>query len=285
MFSGLKIKDWLVEKVCNFLTKEREVLNTPLSDFARFRFEIRSCDVILVEGRSYVSSVIRTITLSQWTHSALYIGRLNDIRNQEIRDLVRSYYVGDPNEPLIIEALLGRGATISQLSKYQYDNLRICRPKDLTPEDAEKVIGSAVRYLGTKYHVRQLLDLARLMFPFGILPRRWRSTLFEHNTGDATRTICSTMLAEAFATVRYPILPIIQRNKEDKLQWFRRNSNLFTPRDFDYSPYFDIIKFPFFGDDISVYKKLPWDKTGVICNDENECYLSEDRFKKEMVKI
>ena len=225
----------------------------------------------------------RLITLSQWTHSALYIGRLNDIRNKELSDLIKSYYFGDPNEQLIIEALLEKGTTISQLSKYQYNNLRVCRPKDLTPKDAKKVIGSAVKYLGTKYHVRQLLDMARFMFPYSILPKRWRSTLFEHNAGDATRTICSTMLAEAFATVRYPILPIIQRGKDGKLQWFRGNSSLFSPRDFDYSPYFDIIKFPFFGDDMSIYKKLSWDKSGVICNDENECYLSDDRIKKEVV--
>ena len=29
-------------------------------------------------------------------------------------------------------------------------------------------------------------------------------------------------------------------------------------------------------DDLAVYRKLPWDKNGVVCNDENDCYIPED---------
>ncbi len=64
---------------------------------------------------------------------------------------------------------------------------------------------------------------------------------------------------------------MIQRTKDNKFKWFRRNANLFTPRDFDYSPFFDIIKFPFLGDDMCIYRNLPWDQTGAIYNDETEC--------------
>ena len=53
-----------------------------------------------------------------------------------------------------------------------------------------------------------------------------------------------------------------------------RNTRLFTPRDFDYSPYFDIIKCPHldFGK-MPSYRELPWDKKGRICNDSGECFI------------
>lgn len=271
-----KVKSLMAEKIVNILAKEHSLPYFLLCDFPRFRFEIRPCDVVLVEGRSRIGDVIKNITLSRWTHSALYIGRLHDIEDEETRNLAKAHYNGNPKDQLIIEAIIGQGTLISPLSKYKYDNLRICRPKDLSPQDARKVVGEAAKYLGSKYHMRQILDLARFMFPYGILPRRWRSTLFEHNAGDATRTICSTMLAEAFASVHYPILPVIHRTEDNKLKWYRHNSNLLTPSDFDYSPYFDIIKYPFLGDDLAIYRNLPWDKSGVVCSDETDCYLPKD---------
>ena len=41
------------------------------------------------------------------------------------------------------------------------------------------------------------------------------------------------------------------------------------PRDFDYSPYFSIIKYPFLGmNDIGLYRRLPWDKEGDPLNEQ-----------------
>ena len=279
-----KAIDRLTELVVKILIKDQEVLDVPQCDFERFLFELRLCDVILIEGRSRVSDVIKTISLSCWTHSVLYIGRLNDIEDLELRRLARSYYPGSPDDQLIIESLLGEGTIISPLKKYQYENIRICRPKDLFPRDAQKVIETAVKYLGTKYSARQLFDLARFMFPYGVLPRRWRSSLFRHHAGESTHTICSTMIVEAFTSAHYPVLPVIQRTKENKLKWFKRNSNIITPRDFDYSPFFDIIKFPFMGDEMCVYRNLPWDKEGVIYNDETECLLNDSNGENKKVK-
>jgi len=67
------------------------------------------------------------------------------------------------------------------------------------------------------------------------------------------------MLAEAFASVRFPILPLITEHKEKGLQLHQRNPSLFTPQDFDYSPYFEIIKYPIFElSEHMIYKNLPW---------------------------
>src|SRR6202521_5551928 len=64
-------------------------------------------------------------------------------------------------------------------------------------------------------------------------------------SGVATKAICSTLIAQAFETVRYPILPKIEliqsRSMRREILHIRHHS-LYTPRDFDISPYFAIIK-------------------------------------------
>ncbi len=245
----------------NWLTRDGPPPETPLCDFNRLRFELRPCDVLLVEGRSRVAEVIKLITQSPWSHSALYIGRLFDIRNPRLRVVIEANFEGDPEEQLVIEAALGKGTVITPLSAYRNEHLRICRPDGLSADDAQEVLAYAISKLGSNYDIRQVMDLARFFFPWAILPRRWRSSLFQHNAGDATRTVCSTLLAEAFSQVDFPILPFIDRGDDGSLRLFKRNPKLFAPRDFDYSPYFSIIKYPYLGmNDLGLYRRLPWDR-------------------------
>jgi len=265
---------WFGRKVTDWLVREDEPSGVPQCDFERLSFEIRPCDVLLVEGRARVSEVIKTITQSQWTHSALYLGRLHDIEDENVREHVSWLYDGDPSDQLIIEPLLGEGTVVSPLKKYAGEHVRICRPAGLSRTDAGRVMAFAVKHLGREYDVRQLLDLARFLFPYGIIPRRWRSSLFEHNIGMPTRTVCSTMIASAFSSVHFPILPVIHREKNGAIKLYKRNTRLYVPRDFDTSPYFEIIKYPLLGlNDLALYRQLPWDTDGVICNDENECFI------------
>ena len=70
-------------------------------------------------------------------------------------------------------------------------------------------------------------------------------------SGDSTREICSTIIAQAFQKVRYPILPLMA-GEDDELRvrsyYSRRemlhirHHSLFAPRDFDISPFFAVIK-------------------------------------------
>lgn len=270
----LGLKAIIGKKLADWLTHEEKPSGMPLSDFNRLSLEIRPCDVLLVEGRSRVSYVIKTITQSIWTHSALYIGRIGDIEDEALRRRVLEFYPATPDEQLLIEPLLGEGTVITSLTKYQHEHIRICRPKNLAPNDAQSVIRHALDHLGLDYDFRQLLDLGRFMLPYAIVPRRWRSTLFEHNAGLPTKTVCSTMIASAFSSVHYPIRPVIHREDDGRLHIYKRNARLSVPSDYDYSPYFEIVKYPVLGmDDIGVYRQLPWDEDGVICNSETECYL------------
>lgn len=269
---GRWLTHWLVK---DLQSSEHSLLH----DFDRLCYEIRPGDVILVEGHSRVSNVIKLITQSSWTHAALYVGRLHDIADDTLRERLASHYEGDPRDQLIVEALLGEGTVVYPLHKYRHEHLRICRPKGLAQNDAQAVLAYAIRRLGTDYDLRQLLDLARFMFPFwGFLPRRWRSSLFEHNAGLPTRTVCSSMLAEAFGAVHFPILPFVEHAEGGRIHLHKRNPKLFTPRDFDFSPYFEIIKYPMLGlDDISLYRRLPWGDVDRYCNTLDDCYRDTHR--------
>lgn len=271
------VKSYTWDKLIKSLMRDHGEPNKGLSNFDRLRYEIRPGDVLLIEGRSRVSSIIRTITQSCWTHSAFYVGRLHDIENPSVRAHIKRFYNGDPEEQLIIEAMMGEGTLVDNLKKYKGENLRICRPKGITHQDAQKVINYSIKQLGTDYDVRQILDLLRFLFPYSFLPRRWRSSLFEHNAGPATKTVCSTMMAEAFASVHFPILPVLQYDDDENLKLYRRNSRLITPSDFDYSPYFDVIKYPIFDfDELAVYKQLPWNKDGIIYKNPDENIIPDN---------
>jgi hypothetical protein len=85
--------------------------------------------------------------------------------------------------------------------------------------------------------------------------------------GDHTKTVCSTVIAEAFQNVSFPILPVIQTSAEKGYELIPRNPRLITPRDFDYSPYFEIIKYPFIQVvEQGMYRSLPWNETGLTSN-------------------
>ena len=68
---AIGLKRFVTDKVVAWLTREPPTEGSFYCDFDRIRFEIRPADVLLVEGRTRVSDVIKTITQSPWSHSAL----------------------------------------------------------------------------------------------------------------------------------------------------------------------------------------------------------------------
>jgi len=265
------LRSGLFKLIVNWLRAEVVPESHLYSNFRRLSFEVEPGDVVLVEGRTRVSQVIKTVTQSAWTHSAIYAGRLLDIEDLVLRENIQAHYDGDPGEQLLIESMLGQGTIVTPLSSYEGEHLRVCRPMGLSQEDQQNVIRFAASQLGVEYDVRQLLDLARFFFPYALLPRRWRSTLFERKAGEATRHVCSSMMAEAYSSVSFPVLPFIERHPDGSMVLYKRNPRLFTPKDFDYSPYFDVLKFPYLDrGDIGAYRVLPWSDSGMVYNDEED---------------
>jgi hypothetical protein len=258
-----------VERFSDWLTRESPPSEEPPCDFNRLKYELRPGDVLLVEGRSRVSNIIQIITQSPWTHAALYIGRLHDIEDPFLRKTVAVNMKKRENVRLTIEGLLGHGIVVSPLSSYRYHHMRICRPIGLTPTDAEQVIAYTIKSLGKPYNIRQFFDLARFLLPWSLLPRRWGSVLFRTPTGEPESGICSSIIAEAFTTVKFPILPFLKIDDPSNVELVQRNPHLFTPKDFDYSPYFEIIKYPIFDPNqpLPYYRRLPWAREGILHQD------------------
>lgn len=259
---------WLMKHLDPWLTRNDPPRRAYLCDFDRICYELRPGDVLLIEGRNRVSRLIQTVTLSPWSHAALYIGRLHDVEDASFRQFIKHHYPQAGNRQLLIESMLGKGTFVRELTHYRDDHMRICRPQGLSHQDAQGVINYAIQHIGMEYSLHHALDLARFLFPWSILPRRWRSSLFQHHALKPTEEICSSMIASAFASVRFPVLPLVRKNKEHALELIHRNPRLFTPSDFDYSPYFAIIKYPIFDLQApSHYRDLPW-QPGLVSHDE-----------------
>jgi hypothetical protein len=89
------------------------------------------------------------------------------------------------------------------------------------------------------------------MFPYPPVPVSWRRRMLAIGSGDPTKAICSALIGEAFSSIRYPVLPEriavggniygVGPYVEDELEHIRK-SGLYTPRDFDVSPYFMVVK-------------------------------------------
>lgn len=200
---------------------------------------LRPGDVVLIEGNQHLSNAIKYLTQSTWSHAALYVG-----------DALPKSSDGTPR-PQLIEVVLGDGCIASPLSKYKSYNTRICRAIGLSDKDCQQVMQFCIDRLHTKYDMRNVFDLARYLFPTPPVPVAWRRRMIALGSGEPTRAICSTLIAQAFESIRYPILPevtLVPGRKSATSEYARReilhvrHHSLFTPRDFDVSPYFQVVK-------------------------------------------
>lgn len=200
------------------------------SDPNALRAALRPGDVLLVEGTNKISGIIKYLTQSTWSHAALYTGSVGDRTTAD-------------GEPLVlVEANIGEGVVAAPLSKYLKCHTRICRPTGLTAEDRVRVCTFAAERIGFDYDVKNIIDLMRYLIPMPV-PRRFRRRMLALGSGHPTRIICSALIAQSFESVRYPILPAMTRDTEMQRELMEiRHSSLYAPRDFDISPYFEVVK-------------------------------------------
>jgi len=199
---------------------------------------LRKGDVLLVEGNSRFSTAIKYLTQSTWSHAALYIGNT----------------LGEPPQReeahVLVEADINDGIRTIPFSSYSGLHTRICRPVGLSSKEIESVITHATSRIGHQYDLKNVIDLIRYVVQTPPVPDQFRRRLLALGSGDPTRAICSSMIAQAFQSIRYPILPMTSAVNSpdpeteydyDEILHIRHHS-LYTPRDFDISPYFLIIK-------------------------------------------
>jgi hypothetical protein len=229
--------DWMLggigRRIAQYLERAEEGYEpfTP-SDPELLRATLQPGDVLLVEGNNNISGIIKYLTQSTWSHAALYVGPIGERTTAD-------------GEPLVlVEANLGEGVIGAPLSKYFKYHTRICRPVGLTDDDRARVCTYAAERIGFDYDVKNIFDLMRYLVPLPV-PQRWRRRMIAMGSGHPTRIICSALIAQAFESVRYPILPRItmaesEAARDEILEI--RHSSLYAPRDFDISPYFKLVK-------------------------------------------
>lgn len=200
-------------------------------------------DIVLVEGNTRISTAIKYLTQSSWSHACLFVG--NSGEGCDVLNL--------------IEADLNNGVHMVALNHYANSNLRICRPVSVSEEDAEKLVEFAQSKLGHQYDLKNVFDLIRYIIQKPAVPNRYRRAMLSLGSGEPTKAICSTLIAESFQSIDYPILP--KRDGEggksgEVPQYYKSHFTHFTPRDFDLSPYFKVIKPTLEG--AFDYRKLNW---------------------------
>jgi hypothetical protein len=263
-----RLFDWLSEPVPAY---EQRVWNDPHA----LRRTIRKGDIVLVEGDSRISVVIKYLTQSSWSHAALFIGDELLRHGGDLAERTRRDFGADADS-LLLEALPS-GVVAAPLTKYIDYNLRIVRPHRLRPEHLKQILEEGIGAIGWQYDLRNVVDLLRYLLPVRVVPHRFRLDALHFGSGQPTEVICSSLLGRLFGRVGFPVLPqaefpehqdarrlgllghVLGHESEHFTGLFRmRHPTLLTPRDFDLSPYFEVVKFNAIADGAFDYERIHW---------------------------
>jgi len=273
------MRRWITERIERFLTKPVGTYDLRVgNDFERLRGHIRKGDVLLVEGDQRVSAVIKYLSQSSWSHAALYVGDELVRRGGELSETALEHFGADARN-VLVEAVVEGGVVASPISKYAHLNVRLCRPHRLRKEDLKAVLDDAVASLGWGYDQRNITDLAFHLLRVGMLPRSRQLEAFTLGSGLGSSVICTSLLGGLFHNVNYPVLPRVvssesavaperpprlwRRSRRSSRSpyagvFHRRHPTLLTPRDFDLSPFFEIVKFNVIEEGSFDYRRIDW---------------------------
>jgi len=226
-------------RLARFLSKPRlSQSHLPTSPRDQIAATLRKGDVLLVEGTSRFSTAIKYLSQSTWSHAALYIGD----------------HLGPPDEgrePFVLcDVDVNDGVRVIPMSTFSDLHTRICRPVGLSESEIDALATFMVSRVGNSYDLKNIFDLARYLIRTPPLPGPMKRRMIALGSGEPTRAICSTLLAQAFGSIHYPILPEVELiepgtpgAKQARAEILHiRHYSLYMPRDFDTSPFFRIIK-------------------------------------------
>ena len=225
--------------LARFLSKPRASgSHLPTSPRNRVAAALRKGDVLLVEGNTRFSTAIKYLSQSTWSHAALYIG-----------DHLGAPAAGQPAR-VLCDVDINEGVRLVPMSEFTGLHTRICRPVGLSDAEIDTLVEFMVSRVGYSYDLKNIIDLARYLVRTPPMPTSMRRRMLALGSGEPTKAICSTLLAQAFESIHYPILPAIEsmdpatpglQQARDEILHIRHHS-LYMPRDFDVSPFFRIIK-------------------------------------------
>lgn len=261
-----KIKIALKNLIVTRLTKKTtDYFYRIPNNMKKLKKHIRKGDVVLVEGNQRLSELIKLFTQSHWSHNTFYVGDELIKKGSLHREQILSEF-GEEAEHMVVEAITGKGVIASPLNKYEFYNLRVCRPYGIDANDLNEVIRYVVGNIGREYDNRNIFDLVFTLLPLGLNPWKKKSIEICIGTCDEFAVTCSGLTAKSFHIVGYPISPAIKIADDEKIpiedenpyghNYTKRHFSQITPADFDLSPNFNIIKFNIIEDGDFDYKSL-----------------------------
>jgi uncharacterized protein YycO len=180
---------------------------------------LRNGDVLLTEGNTRAAALIKRITHSTWSHVSMYVGPLE---------------VG-PDPRCIVEADIAEGVRSIRLSELQGLNIRVLRPIGLNHAERARLAEWVVSQIGGEYDLKHAWLLAKSWL--GVRPKSSVAAAPHGIAQSASRFICSSLLANAFALVGYPILPMHPAVTAVSTADHR----YVIPGDFERAPVFEIV--------------------------------------------
>lgn len=180
---------------------------------------LRRGDVLLSEGNTRVSSLIKRLTGSPWSHVSMYVGPLDDGH--------------DPR--CIVEADIAAGVRSIRLSELEALNVRVLRPASLDSTKRSRLAEWVTNRIGSEYDHAHALLLGRRLLRLPLRTSAGAESTMATST--ATRFICCSLLVHAFASVGLAIAPI--RACPDARACADPAS--ITPADFEQAPVFEVI--------------------------------------------
>ncbi|MGB5987691.1 MAG: YiiX/YebB-like N1pC/P60 family cysteine hydrolase [Desulfobacterales bacterium] len=260
-----KLTQGLERRVLRHLERpNRRYRRYAFNNMTRLFETIQPGDVLLVEGNSEISRWIKLFSNSQWSHVAYYVGDALISPEHPVAKATRQRHAEGASR-LLVEAFTGRGVITTPLEAYRDYNIRICRPYGIQPEDQRRVTRRVVADIGKHYDTRNILDIALMTLPLALNPFRRRSIKACLGGCSDYQVICSGMIAKAFQSVDYPIVPAFDAPPGSLPDFKRgpygarlimRHYSQILPRDFDLSPNFEVIKFNLPKDEPFDYQSL-----------------------------
>jgi cell wall-associated NlpC family hydrolase len=179
---------------------------------------LRRGDVLLSAGNTRCAELVKRLTQSTWSHVSMYVGPMED----------------DADPLCVVEADIVHGVRMIRLSELNAHSTCVLRPIGLDAIERARLAQSVLRHVGSEYDLAHAWQLARSL----MLRRLWARLRSLPTTMrlSATRFICSSLIAQAFAVVGYSILPgdplVVERG---------RYHSWLVPADFERASIFAVV--------------------------------------------
>lgn len=176
-------------------------------------------DVLLSEGTTRASMLVKCLTRSSWSHVSMYVGPLDDGQ--------------DPR--CIVEADIAEGVRSIRLSELDAVKIRVLRPMSLDSMNRSRLAAWVTSRIGSEYDHAHAWMLGRTLLR---LPARLSLGASSNTAAStATRFICCSLLAHALASVGLAIAPARASTRSTPGAEAAR----ITPGDFEQAPVFEVI--------------------------------------------